>query len=139
MRSAILSLVILGGLGLACSGSTTTANDAGSTDDGGADAVADAGPTPAATIVVNDFKYVPSKATVKVGDTVRWTFTKGTHSITSGSNCTTDASPELDSGEQDSPFTYEHTFTKAGTYPYYCTFMQHCAQFGQVGTITVTP
>jgi plastocyanin len=127
----------------ACSSGTTTpttdaAADAPSTNDAASDAAADA-PAPATIVVVNDYKYVPAAVTVKVGDTVRWTFTKGTHSVTSGTNCTKAATLELDSGEHSAPFTYDHTFTQAGTHPYYCTFMSHCAMFGQEGTVTVTP
>ena len=138
MRIALLpslALVIL----VACSDSAqpTPTPDAG--DDAAVDAAADTGSPIAATVLVNNYTYKPSKVTVKVGDTVRWTFTNGTHAVTSGSSCTLDANPELDSGEHGSPFTYEHTFTKAGTYPYYCTYMKHCVDFGQVGTVTVTP
>ena len=138
MRLAFLPALAF--LIVACSGSPTSPTptpDAG--DDAADDAATDTGKAIAATVIVNNFTYKPSKVTVKVGDTVRWTFTNGTHSVTSGSSCTMDANPVLDSGEQGSPFDYEHTFTAAGTYPYYCTYMKHCADFGQVGTVTVTP
>ncbi len=126
---------------VACSsGGTTSGTDAGADAPSTDDAAAEAGPTPAVIVVANDYKYVPAKVTVKVGDTVRWTFTKGTHSVTSGTSCTKAAGTlELDSGEQSSPFTYDHTFTTAGTYPYFCTYMQHCSMFNQQGTVTVTP
>lgn len=143
LPSFLLAVFATAGFAVAAcsSGGTTSpgtdaAADAASTDD----AAAETGPPPAATVIVNDYKYVPSTLTVKVGDTVRWRFTKGTHSVTSGTNCTKAAGTlELDSGESGSPFTYDHTFTKEGTYPYFCTYMQHCSMFGQEGTVTVTP
>ena len=73
---------------------------------------------------------------MNVGDTVLWKFTSGTHSVTSGTNCLTMSMPGLNSGEHGSPFNYSYTFTQAGTYDYFCTYMQHCAM-GQVGKVIV--
>ncbi|CAN5752230.1 hypothetical protein BH09MYX1_BH09MYX1_25380 [soil metagenome] len=136
MRTLVLSFAFGFGLLVACSSTTPTP-----TPDAGDDAAVDldSGPLPAASIVVNDFSYKPSKVTVKVGDVVRWTFTKGRHSVTSGSSCTMDTNPLMDSGEQDSPFVYEFTFTEAGTFPFFCTYMKHCSDYNQFGTVTVVP
>jgi len=69
-----------------------------------------------------DCAYSPSDVQIHVGDTVIWTWQDGTHSTTSGvcqvNNCAPDG--HWDSGEQTGPFTFTHTFTEPGTFPYYC-------------------
>lgn len=126
----------------ACSSSTTPApsssNDAGAD---GADPIVegtDGAPAPAKTyeVEVNDFAFTPKKLTIKVGETVEWKFTEGTHSVTSGKSCTSDA--RFDSGEKDSPSTFRRTFDSAGTFDYYCAVRSHCAM-GQVGVVEVQP
>jgi len=55
---------------------------------------------------------------IRVGDTVKWVWRSGTHSTTSGFSPFGDG--KWDSGKQTGPFTFSHTFTQAGTYPYFC-------------------
>jgi plastocyanin len=88
-------------------------------------------PTPSAgqTATVNvgqggnvfvDQKSGSSTTTIHPGDTVRWVWTSGAHSTTSGT-CAGGCSPSglWDSGV-GSGMTFTHTFTQAGTYPYFC-------------------
>jgi plastocyanin len=86
--------------------------------------------------------FSPSALSIHVGDTVQWTWASSGHSVNSGSsNCVGDGrfcSPN-DSNCAQAPLsnqgaTYSHTFTAAGTYPYFC--RPHC-EFGMAGTITV--
>jgi plastocyanin len=81
-------------------------------------------------INITNSKFEPKKLTVTEGDTVTWNNNEGTHTVKSD----TDAfvSKTLTAGEK---FTYQ--FTKAGTYPYHCTF--HGARGGDrmAGTIVV--
>jgi plastocyanin len=85
--------------------------------------------------------FSPDAVTISVGDTVRWTWSGSGHSVTSGTPCTVD-------GQFCSPndtncsagvlsnigAVYQHTFTQAGTYSYFC--HAHCA-FGMTGTVVV--
>jgi len=85
--------------------------------------------------------FTPANLTIHVGDTVRWVWGSGGHSVVSGTNGNADnrfCSPS-DTGCDNPPLsnmgaTYEHTFAKAGTFPYYCSV--HFA-LGMTGTITV--
>jgi plastocyanin len=78
--------------------------------------------------------------TISVGDTVRWTFLSPFHSVTSVAGI-----PEVfDSGVvTDFNVTFEHTFTNAGVWHYYC--LPHGfdngdgTAEGMAGTITVVP
>lgn len=88
-------------------------------------------------IVVNQVgvTFVPQDISVYPGDTVRWVYTGGTHTVTSGSDCTP-------SGLFDSPLTIKNTefvwtvpaSAAATTIDYYCD--PHCLFF-QRGTIAV--
>jgi plastocyanin len=131
------SLVAVAGA-VACSSTTSspsTSNtaDSGTVPDAGE---ADAGPTGPKThaVDVGNFYYNPDKLTIKVGDSVKWTFSGGTHTVTSGKNCTKDGA--FDTGTKDAPFTFERKFDAAGTVSYFCDYRTHCAM-GQVGIITV--
>lgn len=87
--------------------------------------------------------FQPSSVTIHVGDTVMWTWDFGGHTVTSGSSCSApdnkfcspsniadcSASPTSNAGA-----TYSHTFTSAGTFPYFC--IPHC-QMGMTGAVIV--
>jgi plastocyanin len=87
------------------------------------------------TVTVDNFAFSPKDMSIKVGDTVEWTWVAGTHSVTSGSSCTGDG--KFDSTLVPPPKTFTQTFDTAGTFPYFC--LAHCASNGMTGTITVTP
>ena len=85
--------------------------------------------------------FVPDTVNISVGDTVRWTWAEGGHSVTSGDPCTADeqfCSPDdtnCDQGILSNEGTvYEHTFDQAGTYNYFC--FAHCA-IGMTGVVNV--
>lgn len=84
------------------------------------------------SVTVKNYSFTPSTLSVKAGDTVIWSFTGGTHTTTSGSNCTSDG--KWDSGDKSSG-TFSFVFKTVGSYPYFCT--PHCS-LGMTGTITVT-
>jgi plastocyanin len=85
--------------------------------------------------------FTPANLTIQVGDTVRWVWGSSGHSVVSGTNGNADnqfCSPS-NTGCDNPPLsssgaTYEHTFTQAGTIPYYCSV--HFS-LGMTGTITV--
>lgn len=90
--------------------------------------------------MTGDYEFVPSKLTIKQGDSVQWVIT-GTkpHEVASGKVVETEDGMEgvpdglWDSGKMASgSFTY--TFNSTGTFPYYCD--SHADQ-GMTGTITV--
>jgi plastocyanin len=78
---------------------------------------------------------------VSVGQTVTWMFDSTGFTVTSGSNCTADGmfcSPSdknCSTGTlSNAGQTYQHTFTTAGTFPYFD--FVHCLA-GMTGTIVV--
>jgi plastocyanin len=54
--------------------------------------------------------------TIDVGDTVHWIWDSGFHSTTSAAG----QLESWDSGRQFSPASFDHIFTHAGTFNYYC-------------------
>jgi plastocyanin len=77
----------------------------------------------------NAGKYTPASDTVKVGTKVKWTIIdnqNAPHTITADDS-------SFDSGSKNTGETYTFTFTKAGTYPYHCTFHAN-----MTGTITAS-
>ena len=100
--------------------------------------------TPAAhTVMVGQggaLTYTPAHLTINVGDTVRWVWASSGHSVVSGTDGNADnqfCSPS-NTGCDNPPLsskgtTFEHTFTQAGTFPYYCSV--HFS-LGMTGTIT---
>ena len=85
--------------------------------------------------------FTPADLTINVGDTVRWVWRSSGHSVVSGTDGNADnqfCSPS-NTGCDNPPlssngFTFEHTFTQPGTFPYYCSV--HFS-LGMTGTITV--
>jgi plastocyanin len=93
----------------------------------------------AATVTVTigtagQLAYSPANATIHVGDTVHWVWGSSFHSSTSGSPPGT-PDGKWDSGVQNQPFSFDQTFTKTGTFHYFCRI--HYAE-GMVGSVTVT-
>ncbi len=90
------------------------------------------------------FTFSPASLSIKVGDTVTWTWATGGHDVVScmpgtpdgkfcspsdTAPCDANATPVSNAGA-----TYKHTFTTAGTFPYFC---RPHAGAGMTGTITV--
>src|SRR6266550_3024896 len=86
--------------------------------------------------------FVPDSVNISVGDTVRWTWAEGGHSVTSGPPCFVDSqfcSPDdtnCPAGILSNVGTvYEHTFAEPGVYSYFC--HAHCA-IGMTGVVNVS-
>lgn len=79
-------------------------------------------------VTVQNFSFSPQIVTITVGDIVRWTNVSGTHNVKAEDNSFTSgpAAP--------SPWEYSHTFTVAGSNPYYCEPHQG---MGMTGTVIV--
>jgi plastocyanin len=88
------------------------------------------------------FTFTPDTVNISTGDTVRWTWASGGHSVTSGVQCTADGqfcSPNNTNCStgvlSNLGFVYEFTFTQAGSFSYFC--IAHCA-FGMTGSVNVS-
>lgn len=86
--------------------------------------------------------FSPDPVNISVGDTVRWTWASSGHSVTSGPPCAADSqfcSPNDTNcatfNLSNVGFVYTHTFSRAGTYSYFC--QAHCS-FGMTGTVNVS-
>src|SRR5438045_1465873 len=77
--------------------------------------------------------FSPSSVTIHSVDQVKWTWGSSGHSTTSGSP----GQPNgiWDSGIHNQGATFTHTFSSAGTFPYYC--VPHGGCCGMVGTVIV--
>ena len=90
---------------------------------------------PVATSAVNakDYEFSPADIVVKAGTTVTWSFVGAVaHTVTSA-----DQSVTFDSG-QKTKGTFTFTFSKSGTYHYYCKLHGSASGQGMAGTVTVT-
>jgi plastocyanin len=93
---------------------------------------------------VNMLSFSPQQVTIHVGDTVRWTWVSDSHTVTSGSPPGTADGKFCSPNDQNcsapvvskTGFVYQHTFTQAGTFPYFCAI--HFGS-GMTGTVVVTP
>lgn len=116
--------------------SDSSQHDAGDASDGG-------GPQ---TVTVNvgpngNLVFSPATATLHAGDTVKWVWQSGGHTVTSGTGCAADnafCSPN-DQGcgsgaTSNSGATYSRTFTQSGSFDYFCA--PHC-QAGMIGKVVV--
>jgi plastocyanin len=85
-------------------------------------------------VSITDDVFTPQNLSISTGDEVIWTNNgSNAHTSTSGSGCSPNSA--WDSGTLMSTNTFSHTFSSAGSFPYFCTF--HCGS-GMTGTITVT-
>jgi plastocyanin len=76
-----------------------------------------AAPSPAAIVHIKNFAYTPGTVTIKTGDVVQFVNDDPVaHTVTAA-----DAAG-FDSGNMDEHAVWRHAFTKAGTYPYLCTY-----------------
>lgn len=74
-----------------------------------------------ATVNLQDSQFQPVSIHVTVGTTVTWKNDDSmAHTVTSGADRTADG--KFDSGELDPGKSFSYTFTKAGTYPYFCAY-----------------
>jgi plastocyanin len=68
-------------------------------------------------VIIRLVKFSPETIEVKIGQTVEWANNDLTpHTVTSQGR------GDLNSGSIDAGASWRHTFTQAGSFPYYCTF-----------------
>jgi plastocyanin len=97
--------------------------------------------TPAITtfeVDIINFAFSPSTITIQAGDTIHWVWKANMFSTTSVAG----SAEFWTSGVHNSGFTYDHTFTKTGTFAYYDQIHGFDngdgTAGGAAGTITVT-
>ena len=103
----------------------------GVTEQGGGNATTSVSIAPGSSSKTTD-AYQPNPIQVSTGAAVTWTNNDAQpHTATSGENATPDQ--RFDSGIMAPAATFEHTFTEAGEYPYYCLLHPN-----MVGTVSVS-
>lgn len=118
-------------------GAATNATEAGGVAETGATGGEGGGTTTSVSIVPGSSSlttdaYAPNPAQVSAGGTVTWINDDSQpHTATSGENATPDG--QFDSGIMAPAATFEHTFTEAGEYPYFCLLHPN-----MVGTVSVS-
>ena len=75
-----------------------------------------------------NFGFSPGQTVVNLGDTVKWTNTSGTHTVTSTGN--------WDSGTVMSGNSFSQVFNSPGTFNYFCAIHGAAAMSG---TVIVNP
>jgi len=78
--------------------------------------------SPGSSVPSNGKFFVPDTLTVSKGTTVTWTNDDSTlHTVTSGSAESGNSGTEFDSSYLAAGKTFQHQFSTAGTFDYYCT------------------
>ncbi|MSR69302.1 MAG: hypothetical protein EXS17_03030 [Phycisphaerales bacterium] len=95
--------------------------------------------TDAAVVVIaqSGTNFVPSVVSVSVGDSIRWNWGGGGHTVTSGDDCEPDGLFDADLSSSTPSFTWVVPASAAGTtVGYFC--MPHCLSL-MTGRIDVAP
>lgn len=91
------------------------------------------------THIINQsgFAFSPNEIDVQVGDTVRWVWSTGNHTVTSGTGASDpDVGTLFDAPLDLANTSFEFTFGSAGDYPYFC---RPHETFGMTGVVHVGP
>ena len=119
------------GAGNATNATTTGAGNATNATTGGTGGGNSVSIVPGSS-TLTDTAYQPNPVQVSVGTTVTWTNDDAQpHTATSGQNATPDGT--FDSSIMAPQGTFEHTFTEAGEFPYFCLLHPN-----MVGTVSVS-
>ncbi|HWO99670.1 MAG TPA: plastocyanin/azurin family copper-binding protein [Methylococcus sp.] len=82
-------------------------------------------------VQVRNFDFVPKVVNIRVGDTVRWIWVDGGHSVTSDGR--------FNSQIQGGGFTFAQTFHQPGQVPYYCIPHRSTGMTGTVNVAAASP
>ena len=85
-------------------------------------------------VVMRDFSFAPESLNVSVGDTVTWV-NNGAYAHTTTSGETGSPDGKWNSGSLVPGVSFEHVFTEAGNYHYYCSL--HGATYNMKGVASV--
>lgn len=78
-------------------------------------------------VAMANYSFTNQTIMINVGDTVTWTNTSGTHTVTADDS-------SFDSGNMNQGDTYIHKFMAAGTFAYHCNYHEG---LGMVGSVVV--
>lgn len=81
-------------------------------------------------VTVGSNFFAPQSVRINLGDTVVWTWSSGTHSVTSDTGA-------WDSGVKSTPANFSHQFNNAGDFPYYCSVHSSAGGSAQNGVVHV--
>lgn len=119
-RWMTLAILLLGSAGLAATLVSRSAS-----------AVTPAAALAASTVTISNFQFTPKVVRIKAGSEVTWQVKEGAHTVTSDDGAFT--SPTMSAGQK-----FSHTFSKPGTYRYYCSFHGSKGGHDMAGTVIVT-
>jgi plastocyanin len=85
-------------------------------------------------VMQDGLTFQPDELTVEPGDTVRWIWTGGSHTVTSGPDCTFDGVYFDEDLTSSNPVVEWEVPDEIGVVPYFC--MPHCS-FEMIGEITI--
>lgn len=85
-----------------------------------------------AFVTVSSNTFTPNTVNIRTGDTVQWDNAGGFHNVVADDNSFTSGPPS------SAPWTYSHTFTAPGTYPYYCSAHGGIGGVGMSGVVIVS-
>ncbi|HEY3296900.1 MAG TPA: plastocyanin/azurin family copper-binding protein [bacterium] len=106
---ALAVLVLIFGLAAGCSSNSGNNNNP----------IGNPGGPGANEVWMQNTQFNPSSKTVSVGTMITWTNKDGIpHTVTSGAPGSPNGT--FDSGNMAGGATFTHTFSQAGTFPYYC-------------------
>ena len=87
------------------------------------------------------FAFSPSEVTAAPGDTLRFNWSGGTHTVTTGTNCTPG---DFDGFFFDEALSMANPLVEivipkdfSGDIEYFCDIAAHCSSFGMIGSVTV--
>lgn len=89
-------------------------------------------------------RFVPEEVNIEPGDTVRWTWRNGTHTVTSGNPNTGESNGIFNTPLRSAPYQFSYTFNTPGSFEYFCSphremGMNGKVNVGPVATPTPTP
>ena len=90
-----------------------------------------AAPLAGATVTISNFQFTPKVVRIKAGSEVTWQVKEGSHTVSADDGAFT--SPTLSAGKK-----FSYTFSKPGTYRYYCSFHGSKGGHDMAGTVIVT-
>jgi len=82
------------------------------------------------------FMFHPAQLAVEQADWVRWVWTGGSHTTTSGSGCVADGLWNVSLNSLTPPQFTRQFLELPGSLPFFCS--PHCLSFGMIGAVSVT-
>jgi plastocyanin len=91
------------------------------------------------TVNVRNYSFTPATVNIMVGDTIHWTDTQGSHTITNGTGSSDPNAGSLFDQTTNNGQSFNYTFNAPGVFPYFCRFHESLNMNGTVNVQAVTP